>query len=614
MKKYIIYAIAAVAAFCSCDAINEKIDKYPLDTVSQGSYFKDATQLQTYLNSCYQNLFSGYCYDAENDLYFTQTLTKYQRGGTMRTLTNGAAWDFGILRHINTMFSYIDNCQDEAVKAQYIGLAKFFRTVYYYKMVRSFGDMPWIDKELMNNDPMLYAPRDNREVIMEHMIEDIDEAIANLPATIESPYRVNKWAALLFKSRFLLFEGTWRKYHANDEYASSAWTKTPEYYLELAADAAKDFIENSPYKIFNTGHPDLDYRVLFATETANPSEIVLAKNFSLLANYSHFASWYTCQDKGLAVNKKFIDAFLMKDGSRFTDKAGWDKMEFYEEVQDRDPRLAQIIRTPGYQRFLGEPSTENPTYSDSVRVPRIASSISGFQVSKYDQGLAYCPDTWTATAADLPIMRAAEVYLNYAEAKAEAGTLTQADLDMSINVLRDRAGMPHLSMSQANSNPDTKYLGSAQYGYRNVTGSNKGVILEIRRERMVELAQEGDFRWYDLMRWKEGKCMEQKYLGMYFPGLGEYDLNHDGIMDLCLYQGDKPEVTGSEEVYKVGSEVYLSEGTKGYLNYIEAKKITHTFDEGRDYLEPLPTSEIAMNENLLPQNPGWKTGLEKKEK
>lgn len=608
MKKYIILLTAAMYLLCGCNSINGLLDKYPLDTESPGSYFNDATQLQTYTNVCYEKLFGGSIYDYESDLYFKKTLTKYQRGGTMRSLpSSGGGWDFGTLRHINTMFAHMDNCKDEGVRKEYTALGRFFRAVYYFKMVRDFGDMPWIEKELSTVDEELYYPRDNREFVMDRMIEDLDAAIEGLPAAVTSPYRVNKWTALLMKSRIMLFEGSWRKYHANDAYKGD-WKKSADFYFNLAADAAYTFITESPYGIYSTGNPELDYRVLFATQTANSREVVLAKNFSLLMNYSHFASWFTCQDDGLSVNKKFIDSFLMKDGSRFTDKAGWETMQFYEQTQDRDPRLAAIIRTPGYQRFSSEitEGATDITYSDLVRVPKIAATLSGYQVSKYDQGLSHCPDTWTATDGDLPLLRAAEVYLNYAEAKAElsdAGALTQADLDMSINVLRDRAGMPHLVKADANANPDNAYLGNSKYGYRNVTGANKGVILEIRRERTIELAQEGNLRWYDLMRWKEGKCMEQLYLGMYFPGPGEYDLNHDGIMDICLYTGEKPS-TECDQVFIIGKDVYLSNGESGYLNYIEAKKVSHVFDEGRDYLEPIPTSELAVNTNLV-QNPGW---------
>ena len=109
---------------------------------------------------------------------------------------------------------------------------------------------------------------------------------------------------------------------------------------------------------------------------------------------------------------------------------------------------------------------------------------------------------------DLPLFRLAEVYLNYAEAKAELGTLTQTDIDNTINKLRTRAGVTgKLNMNAANLSPDP-YMCAPETGYVNVTGDNKGVILEIRRERAIELVMEG-FRYYDLMRWKEGQCMAQ---------------------------------------------------------------------------------------------------------
>lgn len=585
---------AFAACLCSCQAIDGILDKSPLDTESPASYFKDASQLQTYLNTCYPKIFTGSIYDAEDDLHFKKSLTSLQRGGTMRrTPSSGGGWDFGTLRHINTLFTYIDNCQDEAVKAEYTGLARFFRGCWYFQMVRDFGDVPWIDRELFSNDEQLYAARDSREVVMGHVIEDLDYAIANLPSTVSSIYRVNKWTALAVKSRACLFEGTWRKYHNNDAYTQT-WTNAPEYYLNLAAQAAKTFMEDGPYTLYSTGNPNDDYRRLFALQDADPGEIVLAMNYSLTVSFSHFASWQTCDLNSFAVNRKLVDAYLMADGTRFTDKSGWQTMEYADEVKDRDPRLAQSIRLPGYKRYD----------SDLNRVPQLSSSISGYQSVKFDQGYEYCPDTWTATDADLPLLRSAEVLLNYAEAKAEAGTLTQEDLDVSVNLLRDRVGMPHLSMAAANANPDDNFLGNPEWGYRNVSGENKGVILEIRRERMVEFAQEGNQRWYDLMRWKEGKCLEQPYLGMYFPGPGSYDFDSDGNIDLCLYEDEAPAGITALESYKIGEEVFLSNGTSGYLNYVEAKNISHVFNEDRDYLYPIPTGELSMNPKLT-QNPGW---------
>ena len=199
--------------------------------------------------------------------------------------------------------------------------------------------------------------------------------------------------------------------------------------------------------------------------------------------------------------------------------------------------------------------------------------------------------------------------LNYAEAKAEAGTLTQEDLRISINLIRNRAGMPDLDMVEANKNPDW-YLSSEEYGYPNVTGPNKGVILEIRRERAIELLEEG-FRYNDLMRWKAGYCIDQPITGIYFPGPGEYDLSGDGKADVILYPkgSAKPSAGEGVQVYELDKDIYLTEekSSKGYMFYHKTVERTK-FNEGRDYLYPIPSTERELNPNLE-QNPGWSDGL-----
>lgn len=120
------------------------------------------------------------------------------------------------------------------------------------------------------------------------------------------------------------------------------------------------------------------------------------------------------------------------------------------------------------------------------------------------------------------------------EAKAELGTLTQDDLDHSVNLIRDRVGMPHLNKSAANANPDP-FLTSELYGYKNVdSGSNKGVILEIRRERSIEMVSEG-IRFSDLCRWREGQLLAQPFYGPYVPGEGRYDMDGNGKIDFVVY-------------------------------------------------------------------------------
>ena len=142
--------------------------------------------------------------------------------------------------------------------------------------------------------------------------------------------------------------------------------------------------------------------------------------------------------------------------------------------------------------------------------------------------------------------------------------------------------------------------------YTHVSEENKGVILEIRRERTVELSREG-FRYYDIIRWKEGQTFTQKHYGMYFKGVGEYDLDKDGTIDLCLYQGSRPD-TKATLSYEIGQDIYLSEGDHGYVD--PYRNITLSWNEDRDYFYPIPTDDRSLTGGALTQNPGWNDGLD----
>ena len=292
------------------------------------------------------------------------------------------------------------------------------------------------------------------------------------------------------------------------------------------------------------------------------------------------------------LNKKIVNSYLMADGSRFTDKASYETMTFDQECQNRDPRLAQTIRTPGYTR-IGSTKKE---------APNLAYTMTGYHLIKYSMTANY--DEYNKSCNDIPLFRTAEVYLNFAEAKAELGTLKQADINKSIKLLRDRVGMGNLDMELANSKPDP-YLMSAATGYPNVKGANQGVILEIRRERTIELAMEG-FRYYDIMRWKEGKLFENDLLGIYIPGPGTYDLDQDGTDDVCFYVGTKP--AGNVPLYlEIGEQIRLSNDESGYI--ICHSLITKKWNEDRDYLYPVPISERTLSNGVVTQNPGWNDGL-----
>jgi hypothetical protein len=152
------------------------------------------------------------------------------------------------------------------------------------------------------------------------------------------------------------------------------------------------------------------------------------------------------------------------------------------------------------------------------------------------------------------------------------------------------------------------YLTDPKTGYTNpkiMSNPKPGVLLEIRRERSIELAQEGNNRWYDLVRWREGKCVDQPFYGIYFPGPGEYDINGDGKLDYCLYEGDVKPNSKATSVLKIGDEILLSD--EGYVEPHQGE--IHSFNEKRDYYYPIPSDERSLNKNLT-QNDGWDDGLD----
>lgn len=599
MKKYIVILASMLIAVTGCDILNTT----PESTLNKDSFFQTETDLQLFSNAFYDQFDDdAKFYQAQSDHFINLNLSNELRGGNTRNVpSTGGGWSFTMLRRINNLLENIDKCKDDAVRAQYTALAKFFRAYFYFEKVKRFGDVPFIDRPLEDNDEALYGARDTREYVFHKILEDVDEAIAVLPSA-KSLYRVNKYAALAFKAQACLYEGTYRTYHANNTSTNNPWSteyETADQLLGLAAAAAKEVMDG-PYKLKN------DYLMLFAEPDADTDEMILAMRFEpVIGRKNNTTAFATMPSQGCpGLTKKFVDSFLMKDGSRFTDKEGWETMTFMDEVADRDPRLAYITRIPGYTR-IGAPTT--------VLASDYSSSVTGFQLVKFVMDATLdAVDRVDMSYNDLPIYRLGEIYLIYAEAKAELGDLSQDDLNISVNKLRARVGMPAMDLVDAKANPDSYLLGGT-YGYSSpvlAANPNVGVILEIRRERAIELAQEGR-RWDDLMRWAEGKCIDQPMYGPYFPGEGKYDITGDGVADLYFYTGTKPSEKNIQLLeLGVKTGVILSEGDHGYVD--NQKGIEHSFNESRDYLYPIPTQERLLNRNLT-QNPGWDDGISEKD-
>lgn len=594
MKKNIIISLFLLLGLSSCAFFDEALNKQPLSQMDPADFFKNENEMQAYSNTFYTAFPATGLYDEQADNIIGTSLTDEVRGARV-VPASGGGWSWTELRKINTLLDYQNNCPDPNVRNRYVALARFFRAYFYFEKVKRFGDVPWIDTQLNTNSPELTKPRDSREFVMQKMLQDIDFAIEYLPTT-KSLYTVTRWTALALKSRFCLFEGTYRKYHNINQYDNKA-----DYYLNLCVEASNRFMSESGYSLYTTGGVNNCYRNLFINADQATNEVILARDYSSELKVFHNSHWYLLSTSmgRPGVTKRIVDSYLMKDGSRFTEKSGYRTMSFVNEVKDRDPRLAQSIRTPGYTRV------------DKTGVklsPDLSLCCTGYQPTKY-LGKTDGDGSADKSYVDLIIFRSAEVYLNFAEAKAELGTLTQADLDNSVNKLRARVGMTSaaakMNLEKANADPDD-YLMSAETGYPNVKGSNQGIILEIRRERSIELLMEG-FRYYDMIRWKEGKTFEKPLYGMYFTGLGDHDLDGDGKMDVCLYTGMFPSSTSATTFLKVNTDCYLSDGDKGYL--MPGKNVTCIWDENKDYLYPIPTLERDLNRNLT-QNPGWNDGLD----
>lgn len=579
MKTYLSILVSVFMLLLS-GCSKDFLDRLPETDISPQLYFNTENDLIVYTNSFYDDLPGTDTYGADNesDNIEPSAISLLMSGKrTVPGSASEAGWTWQSLRNVNF---FLENYQKAAVsqeiKDKYAGLARFFRAWFYFKKVQQFGDVPWYSSSLHVNSPELYKGRDPRALVTDSIRADLDFAIAHLGAE-KNISRINKWSALALKSRVCLFEGTFRKYHDELNLASTA-----DALLQEAQEAAAQIMQSGLYKLYSTGQPTQDYQNLFTAESANTDEVILAEVYDASFNKTHTGNGaYTSPTLGNpGFTKSFVNSYLMQDGSSFTNRPDADKLLFSEEVKNRDPRLAQTLRTPGYKR----------TGTTTVLNPDFTNALTGYQCIKYVTGTNQ--DGYNSNTNDLPVFRYAEVLLNYAEAKAELGSFTQSDADLSINALRARVGMAPLQAGA---------LVTDAYQRSLYTHSVSNLIVEVRRERRIELAMEG-FRYHDIMRWKEGHLLAETFQGMYFPGKGTFDLDGNGKDDFALVDEKPASPIAGIQYYILGNDKALSDGNSGKI--IVHPTTVKVFDENKDYLYPLPSSELTLNTNLV-QNPNW---------
>lgn len=593
MKKLLIIFFS-VSLLASCSKF---LDRQPLTQISPDNAFSSESELKLYIQSFYGMFpsadggFPNGIYNENIDNIITTSLSNQLTGDRVVPVTDGN-WSWGNLRNINFFLqNYTKGRLPDNITAPYVGAARFFRAYFYFNMVTLYGDVPWISTVIDANDSvLLHKPRDPRKTVMDSVLADLDYAIAHMTAT-KAPDQVSKWTAMALKSRVCLFEGTFRKYHgsAGDPFNEGFTPEDARTWLQRCADISDSLIKSNMYKL-HTGMPNTAYGELFSQQSPDVNEYILARTYSAGLSVFHNLNYYTISPSygKPGLDKELVNTYLMKDGTRFTDIPGYDTMTFFHEVQNRDPRLAQTIRTPGYTR-IGATNQLPPDFS---------ATVTGYQLTKFVSDPSQ--DANQRSVTPLPIFRYAEVLLNYAEATAELGTLDQPGLDRSINLLRSRVGMPLLDLAAANANPDPYLV--KEDSLMLVTGPDKGVIFEIRRERRIELVMES-FRWNDLMRWKEGHMLERQFKGMYFPAPGSYDLDMNGKTDVVIYTDTKPPAQNGVVYLKLGSDIDLENGQAGG-NIVVNRKIGKKWHDERDFLFPIPSQEILLNHDIR-QNPGW---------
>lgn len=591
LKIFLFSALTATAMLSSCQ---EFLTKENPNQVGALNYFRNETDLRTYANGFIQSMIPDATEVATGDAHADYLGWRGPWGFLQKNYSPDTEnnWTWTQLRNINYFLNNLQraNCSEQT-KRHYEGVGRFWRAYFYFEKVKAYGAVPWYTTVIEDNDSInLYKPRDNREEVMRNVLEDINFACENCitsTALEVNSVQITKYVALAMKSRICLFEGTYRKYHSVDPSTGNPWiSDESQLYLNECCSASQALMGCGRYSIVNNpANVKTQYRALFNSEAVNTKEVIWARAYSSGLNVvHHLTSSFTGQQWGsYAGVKQFINTYLNLDGTPFTDMAGYDKVPFIDEFKNRDWRMSQTFRHPGY--------TRNNKGTDALYPPDFNFSSTGYQPikwviddSSYDGNTAACYNS-------VPIIRYAEILLNYAEAKAELGDFDDMIWDMTIKPLRERAGVTSIRPAT----PD-QYM--VDYFLNSVKNSD---ILEIRRERGIELFME-NLRWDDCMRWRMGKLLARTWHGMYVPAMNvNYDLDGDGKPDVCFVT-KTPSTTIKGVQYRIiGTDFQLTNGTSGYL--ISYPNLDRGWQD-KKYTHPIPTGAIKKNPNLG-QNAGW---------
>ncbi len=608
-----------IAIFSCCD---DFLTKEPLDKITDVNLTYTAEECKLYVNQYYPSFWgspNSYIYHidrgSDNLLSYNYSDNKDLIKDLRVVPATGEGWgtsEWGKIRSVNFLLNNYQKSQELEKAEKYVGEARFFRAMFYFEQfLKKFGGAPWIETELSLESEELYLPRLKRNELADKILADLDWAIEKIPSkNAQETGRISKEVVMLYKARVALYEGTWEKYHANTVFAGEGDARK---YMEEAAKMSLAVINSGLFDLDNVNEKD-GYHTLFNRwDYSDSKEIMLWKKFDRSQGFWHDDNRNPGRNgSGVGLTRSLVESYLCIDSDGKAKPIHLSSNYQGDEnlltvIANRDPRLSQTMFIPGRARTIeGRDTTiiftkPNINYSDTEKC------ATGYELAKGADPDADEQVTVTGSIKASILFRYAEALLIYAEARAELDQITQADLDMTINRLRDRVNMPHLTIDVGYVDPNGEF--TAARGYEGVPVSN--LLQEIRRERRVEFACEG-YRHDDLKRWRAhhlwnfGKIQGAKtaqfkdlsWLVSYFENY-PIPATISGGRDEFLRNVAKwtPECTEGDNFW-TDDEGYFAP----YQRYIPDGHFQ--FDPNKSYLLPLPTEQLVLNPNLK-QNPGW---------
>lgn len=548
MKKIFPFTFAFIVILSGCQ---KDLDLIPKDQIADETFWQTAAQFKLAANDFYYKLQDAPNYaDLNSDIAFGSGSNAVSNGSYLAQ-ANDAVWDtaFVGLRGTNYLLEKARRYTGDDDISRWVGEAYFFRAYFYWNLVKKFGGVPLITKVLSIDSDELYTPRSTQQEVIGFITANLDSAVERLPKQSElaenEAGRVTQGAALALKARAALYQASWVKFHENGD-ASALYTE--------AVNAAEQVITSGEYELY-TQPNNSGYKYLFILKGDDSKEVILAKRYyinRIVHNWTR-ELWFNY----MVPTKNLADLYLAVDGlpiSKSSLFGGYNELD--SEFRNRDPRMAMTFIVPGSTIYAdgGIWAVTYPGFTGTN------ATQTGYMLRKF------LDETLEATqfqgSYDFKEFRYAEVLLILAEALLERdGSVSDADLDRTINVIRSRVNMPALTNAH-------------------VTGNGLDMRTEIRRERTVELAFEG-FRRDDLRRWKTAETlMPLAIKGVKFVGT-EYEQRYPDL--------------------RIGTDIQVD--ANGFI--VTEAAAARRFLPDKHYLDPLPLQQVQLSKGSLTQNPEW---------